>query len=181
MDFIYDIEKIISDYLDPKTYQNLIKTNPKLYNWNVYIKTHNCKFEDAIKYKNIGLYNSLLKQCDLTFNDIRIIVQTDNIKFLKIAIKKYPYLIFFDLFFDAMDYDSYKCISFLIDTFEISYEQYNELLTICVDYDDLGMLKLLNKKIPINIDDLESLINIAKIYKNKKIVKFLSSLYIFEI
>jgi hypothetical protein len=176
MDFISDIEKIINNYADPNTYQTLIRIDPKLYNWKKYIDTHNPDFIEAVKYENSGLYNALLKIKDLILDDIRNIVEYDNLRFLKIAVKKYPDLIYFELFLDAIEYDSYKCLSFLIDKFQISYEQYSELLTICIELDDLKMLRFLNKKIQINSEDIEPLINLAKIYKNKEMIKFLSSL-----
>jgi len=176
MDFISDIEKIISNYADLNTYQTLIRIDPKLYNWKTYINEHNPNFGEAIKYANIGLYNALLKIKDLTFDDVKNIVEYDNLKFLKTAVKKYPDLIYFDLFLVALEYNSYKCLSLLIDKFEISYEQYSELLVICIELDDLRMLKFLNKKISIGTEDVEPLINLAKIYKNKKMIKFLSSL-----
>jgi hypothetical protein len=178
MSLISDLEKIVSDYTDPSTYQNLIRMDPKLYSWNLYINTLNPKFSEAIKYNSTGLFNALLKKRDLNFSDILNIIQYDNVRFLKTSLHKFPHFAIFELFIYAVEYNSRKSLSFLIDKFSITDEQYFQILSMSVDFDDLSLLKFLHKKTPLTLEEIQPLENMAKIYKFKDIIKFLSSLQI---
>lgn len=174
MSLLSDLENLTANYSTPNTYQNLIRFNRNKYNWNKYIKENNPSYNDVIESNNLGLFNKLLNQKTPELHDLEVIIKNDNLKFLRLILKRYPHLATFELFIFAVEYKSIKSLKFLILGYEINQEQYFELLSLVVEYNDLAMLRLLHKIIPLTFEETEPLINLAKIYKYKDIVKYLS-------
>lgn len=177
MSLLPDLQKIIGEYTDPNTYQKLIRLYPKTYNWNTYIKQNNSIYLDAIVSGNSGFFNTLLKIISPTSDDLRYIIEYDNIKFFKSLLNRYPDLLEFELFLDAAEFGSYNILSYLIQKYMIDQEQYIELLYKIVELDNLRLLKLIHIKIGLTDEEIDPLINFARIFKYKDIVKFLSGIF----